>query len=270
MAKGSGALLRQSEAGQRRDSRPLLVQEYSRTIRRLVGESDPRIRNGKLSMRVTQGSRDIRLGFLLKKDDIPSESERRLFFEQFGRQHSFMLGSWWGKFTVFSPDSTKKVSFESLPVDYLYASDDWHCRLSDDQLRNALLSLRHWESDFLIVSASLSELPLVAVSSIRNHVIFSKELGLDFPEGQRAKPAKGKLLRLLPYDHRSSEVNVEQVFGEQVHWAAIPCWPPRNALRKANGQPVSTEDPETSFIPKFKKTKPLVFVWPIFMVVGGV
>src|SRR5256886_9843630 len=270
MAKGSALLFRQSETVQRRDSHAVFIRVNRRTVFHLVGKSDPRIRDGKLSIRVTKGSRDIRLGVLLDKDDMPSEEERRLFFEQFGPQHSFLLRSWWSKFTVFTPDATKKLALESLPVDYLYAPDDWHCRLSDDQLRNALLSLRHWESDFLIVSASLSELPLVAVSSIRNHVIFSKELGPDFPEGQRAKPAKGKLLRLLPYDHRSSEVNVEQVFGEQVRWAAIPCWPPRNALRKASEQPGSAEDQETSFIPKFKKQKPLIFVWPIFMVVGGV
>src|SRR5205085_6887244 len=194
---------------------------------------------------------NIRLGILLDKDDIPPEEERRLFFEQFGRQHSFMLRSWWEKFTVFTSTTTKRLPFESLPVDYLYAPDDWRCRLSDDQLRNALLSLRHWESDFLIVSASLSELPLVEVSSIRNHIIFSKELGLDFP-GQPARPAMGRLLRLPPYDHPVSEVNIEQVFGE-VTWAAIPCWPPRKVLRKADAQTCSRDDPKTSFIPKFKK-----------------
>ena len=211
----------------------------------------------------------MRLGVLITRNDLPSQREQESFFSQFGRQHSFIVKSRIGGFKVFSFSGTLRIAFESLPVDYLYAPDDWHRRLSDDQLRNALLSLRHWESDFLVVSASLSELPLVEVSSIRNHTIFSKELGLEFPEGQRAKPAKGKLLRLPPYDHRSSEVNVEQVFGEQVTWAVIPCWPPRNALRKTNAQPCASDDPETSFIPKFKKQKPLVFVWPMLWVVGG-
>jgi glycosyltransferase involved in cell wall biosynthesis len=209
------------------------------------------------------------LGVFLKTEDLPSEAERRSFFAKFGCQHCFITKAWWNKLHVFFPAAAEKQSFDSLAIDYLYAPDHWKLRLTDDQLRNALLSLRHWESDFLIVSASLSELPLVEVSSIRNHTIFSKELGLEFPEGQRAKPAKGKLLRLPPYDHRSSEVNVEQVFGEQVTWAAVPCWPPRNALRKPNAQPCASDDPKTSFIPKFKKQKPLVFVWPIFMVVGG-
>src|SRR2546426_8934724 len=99
MAKGSALLFRQSETVQRRDSPALFIRVNRRTVFRLVGESDPRIRNRKLSIRVTEGSRDISLGLLLKKDDMPSEQERGLFFEQCGRQHSFMLRSWWSKFT---------------------------------------------------------------------------------------------------------------------------------------------------------------------------
>src|SRR5260370_41809008 len=110
MAKGSAPLLRQSETVQRRDSRALLVQEYRRTIRRLVGESDPGIRDPQLKMGHVDRGQNIRLGILLQKDDLPSEKERRLFFEQFGRQHSFILRSWWSKFTVFTPEATKTLS----------------------------------------------------------------------------------------------------------------------------------------------------------------
>src|SRR6266581_1133668 len=139
MAKGSAPLFGQSQAVQRRDSGALLVREYRWTIRRLVGESDPGIRVPQLKMTLVDRGQNISLGILLHKDDLPSEEERRLFFEQFGPQHSFILRSWWSKFTVFTSAATKKLPFESLPVDYLYAPDDWHCRLSDDQLRNALL-----------------------------------------------------------------------------------------------------------------------------------
>jgi len=169
---------------------------------------------------------NLRLGVLITRNDLPSQREQESFFSQFGRQHSFIVKSRIGGFKVFSFSGTLRIAFESLPVDYLYAPDDWHCRLSDDQLRNALLSLRHWESDFLIISASLSELPLVEVSSIRNHIIFSKELGLDFP-GQQARPAMGKLLRLPPYDNPVGEVKIEKVFGAGGRWGAIPCWRPR-------------------------------------------
>src|SRR5207247_5048659 len=121
--------------------------------------------------------------------------------------------------------------------------------------------------DFLIVSPSLSEFPLIEVSSIRNHTIFSKELGLDFPEDPSARQAMGKVLRLLPYDHSVTELDVEPVFREySVTWAPKPCWPPRNRLVKPQ---ISSGDRPGSFIPAFRKQKPLVFVWPMLWVVGG-
>src|SRR6266496_6420109 len=115
MAKGSALLFCQSQTVQRRDSRALLVRKYRRAIRRLVGESDSGIRDPQLKMRHLDRRQDIRLGILLPKDDMPSEKERRLFFEQFGRQHSFLLRSWWSKFTVVTPEATHKLPFESLP-----------------------------------------------------------------------------------------------------------------------------------------------------------
>lgn len=173
------------------------------------------------------------------------------------------------------------ISLESLPADYLYAPDDWTQRLTDDQIRNVLLSLRHSPTDFLIISASLSPFPLAAVSSVTNHTIFSKELGLDFPEGSGEKGVTGKILRLLPYDQGVTELNLEQLFGERlVTWAPEPCWPPRDPLLRIKARQIramdsTTEsipelnDPTTDFIPRFRKQKPLVFVWPMLWVVGG-
>ena len=170
-------------------------------------------------------------------------------------------------FKVFSSSGVDRLPFESLPVDYAYAPDNWERRLTDDQIRNVLLSLRHAPNDFLIVSPSLSEFPLIEVSSIRNHTIFSKDLGLEFPEKQRAKPATGKIVRLRPYDHAVTEIDVEQLFREHsVTWAPEPCWPPRNRLVKP---PISSGDRPGSFIPRFRKQKPLVVVWPMLWVVGG-
>src|SRR5213083_1313213 len=152
-----------------------------------------------------QPSLNVRLGILLKRNNRPSRHDRELFFSKFGDRHCFVVRSRMRGFKVFSSSGVDRLPCESLPVDYLYAPDNWERRLTDDQIRNVLLSLRHLPNDFLIISSSLSEFPLIEVSSIRNHTIFSKELGLDFP-GQRPRPAKGKLLRLPPYDHPVSEV----------------------------------------------------------------
>ena len=144
---------------------------------------------------------NLRLGVLITRNDLPSQREQESFFSQFGCQHSFIVKSRIGGFKVFSFSGTLRIPFETLPVDYLYSPDNWEARLTDNQIKNVLLSLRHFPNDFLIVSASLSQFPSVAVSSIRNHTIFSKELGLEFPEGQGKEEATGKILRLLPYDH---------------------------------------------------------------------
>ena len=176
----------------------------------------------------TEPKQNLRLGVLITRNDLPSQREQESFFSQFGRQHSFIVKSRIGGFKVFSFSGTLRIPFESLPVDYLYSPDNWEARLTDDQIRNVLLSLSHSQNDFLIVSASLSQFPLVSVSSIRNQTIFSKELGLEFPEPETAKQARGKILRLLPSDHAVTELNVEELFRERsVTWAPEPCWPPR-------------------------------------------
>src|SRR5437879_5012509 len=105
----------------------------------------------------TEPRRNLRLGVLITRNNLPSQREQESFFSQFGRQHSFIVKSLIGGFKVFSSSGTLRIPFESLPVDYLYSPDDWHRRLSDDQIRNVLLSLCHSQNDFLIVSASLSQ-----------------------------------------------------------------------------------------------------------------
>ncbi|MEK6280893.1 MAG: glycosyltransferase [Acidobacteriota bacterium] len=235
---------------------------------------------------------NVRLGLLLTESDIPSEQDRQLFFQQFGRQHSFLHRSSQNRFHVFSSTVSEKLAFDSLPVDYFYAPNDWKHRITDDQIRNILLCLNHSRNDFLIISGSLSQFPLAAVSSIRNHTIFSKELGLEFPEGQAGREATGKILRLLPYNHAVTQMNVEEIFREHsVTWTPDPCWPPREPLlrmevgqirpilpvtvsiSKLNPRVICKEEapalPATEFIPRFHKQKPLVFVWPMLWVVGG-
>lgn len=214
-------------------------------------------------------TRNVRLGLLLRNSDLPSEQDRSSFFARFGSEHCFISKSWMRGFKVFSASNVEMRPFDSLGVDYLYAPGNWERRITDDQIRNALLSLKYSPNDFLIISASLSEFPLVEVSSIRNHTIFSKELGLEFPEGQRAKRVTGKILRLLPYDHAITQLNVEDVFrASSVTWAPEPCWPPLSALAKATRR-ITSDHAVTSFIPKFRKQKPMVFLWSIFMMVGG-
>lgn len=218
------------------------------------------------------------IGIVIGEADLPSEEEQNRFYRQFGHQHRFILQSGKNRFYMLSSARTKRVSFKSLPVDYIYNPDSWSQRLTDDQIRNALLSLRHLKNDFLIVSPSLSRLPTIAVSSIKNHLIYSKELGPDFLESENDSPAVGRVLRLLPYDHPLTEIQVQEVFRngnvtytpDQGHYSPDDGFLYLNHALKALPDPLPSNRVSTSFIPAFTKQKPVVFVWPIFMAVGGV
>src|SRR5437660_9550577 len=129
-------------------------------------------------------TRNVRLGVLLRSSDLPCEQERSRFLSRFGHQHCFLVKSWIRGFRVFSSSGVERLPFDALGVDYLYAPDSWKRRITNDQMRNALLSLRHSPNDVLIVSASLSQLPFVEVSSCRKQTVVSKKLGLDLPSVQ--------------------------------------------------------------------------------------
>jgi hypothetical protein len=74
------------------------------------------------SFKTEPGGR-IRLGLLLSESELPSKPERDAFFSQFGHWHCFISKCEEEKFMVFSSSHTENLSFESLPVDYLYAPD---------------------------------------------------------------------------------------------------------------------------------------------------
>jgi glycosyltransferase involved in cell wall biosynthesis len=192
-----------------------------------------------------------------------------LFFEQFGKQHSFLSHTSDNNFQVFSMTGMENLTEAALPVDYIYAPDSWGRRLTDNQLKNILLSLKHSPADFLIVSASRAEFPIVGISSLGNHTIFSKDLGLSFPNGKTRKTAIGRIARLLPYDAPVTEANAEEMFHQDIAWQPVPSWPPRYGIESVTNQRRPQGSLTTSFIPKFHKQKPMVFVWSIFMVVGG-
>lgn len=219
---------------------------------------------------------EIRLGIILPKDELPSEEDLNNFFSEFGDKHSFILNKN-GSFQVLSASGNLEANYESLPVDYVYQPDNWNQRLTNDHLRNVLLCLSNLDLDFVIVSPSLSRLPQIAVSSIRNHLISSSALGLDFLQ-KPDKQARGRVLRLLPYDHPLTEIRIEEVFNNSSvaytpdlgHYTPDDGFIYLNHAPKVPLHPLSSNGIPTSFIASFTKQKPVVFVWPIRMAVGGV
>src|SRR5437660_6197419 len=218
-----------------------------------------------------------RLGIMLSERDLPSAA-RRSFLSELGQQHCFIVRKNDDEFEVLSSGRELSETYESLPVDYLYQPDDWDQLLSSNEVRNALLCLSHTGVDFVIVSPTLALLPQLAISSsVRNHLIFSKRLGLEFLENGDSK-AKGRVMRLLPAQVPVTEVPVEEVFrNKTISYAPDPgrYTPDQGYLylgqaMEAMSDASASEIRVTQFIPKFKKEKKLVFVLPMVMAIGGV
>lgn len=215
-----------------------------------------------------------KLGIIFSEGNLPSKGERDDFLSEFGEEHCFILRQNNDKFQVVSSEG--ELNYDSLPADYLYEPDNWDQRLTNDHIRNALLCLAHVDLDFVIVSASLATLPLVAVSSIRNHLIFSRALGLDFLENA-AKKAKGRVLRLAPFAG-FAEARIEEIFpGRKLGYApdagrytADQGYLCLNQELEPMSDASASEIRLTQFIPRFKKEKKLVFVLPMVMAIGGV
>ena len=218
-----------------------------------------------------------RLGIMLSERDLPA-AERRSFLSELGQQRCFIVRKNDDEFEVLSSGRELRETYDSLPVDYLYQPDDWDQRLSSNEVRNALLCLSHTGVDFVIVSPTLALLPQLAISSsVRNHLIFSKRLGLEFLENGDSK-AKGRVMRLLPAQVPVTEVPVEEVFrNKTISYAPDPgrYTPDQGYLylgqaMEAMSDASASEIRVTQFIPKFKKEKKLVFVLPMVMAIGGV
>jgi glycosyltransferase involved in cell wall biosynthesis len=219
-----------------------------------------------------------RLGIIVSEHNLPSAEERGAFFSEFGNEHCFILRAHEDEFHVFSTGTEFKMNFEALPIDYLYQPENWDQRLSSNHFRNVLLCLAHVDLDFVIVSPTLARLPQLALSaSAKNQIVFSKRLGLSFPEnGERQ--AKGRVLRLLPAEFPVSEAPIEEVFHHQeINYAPdIGRYTPDEGYLFIGQQSEGMSDSSASelrvthFIPKFRKEKPLVFVLPMTMAIGGV
>jgi glycosyltransferase involved in cell wall biosynthesis len=212
---------------------------------------------------------EIRLGIILPENDVPSNEQLNGFVSKFGSNHHLIVRDREGNLQVL-PQLDHTASFDSLPLTHLYEPAGWTQRLSDDHLRNALLSLKHTGVDFVLVSNSLSSLPVVAISSPRNAMLFPSSWGAGFADSDLSnKQALGRVLRLVPPANDVTEVE----FNDLAPNAAVN-YQADQGLIYLNREtiPFSENAWDTTgaaLIPGFHNTKPTIFLWPIFMAVGG-
>lgn len=157
---------------------------------------------------------------------------------------------------------------EGLPpdADLIYAPETMENRLDADALDNALLCFSHQDYDFVVVSRSLAELPHLAVPrGMRQSVVFTREAADAFLRG--APPSRrlhGRLIRMPGLRDDSEKTELHQLMLAD-HDAAEIFW--------GNGplSPIRVWDcSRMAFRSRTARARPLIFVWPVFMAVGGV
>ncbi|WLQ17384.1 glycosyltransferase [Hahella aquimaris] len=135
-----------------------------------------------------------------------------------------------------------------------------------DHLYSAYVALIENSLDLSIISNSLASEGSICISNLRDHMIFSRDIAHAVFENElNQTPLRGKILRLLPA--RSSAV--EARIGEVLDCSSVEV--------DEDGFFSSQEKPshgliryESQYLPPRLSTKPVIFVFPIFLAVGGV
>ena len=151
---------------------------------------------------------------------------------------------------------------QDLPVDYLYEPQNIFTALSFEHLKNVILCLNFYAFDFVLVSHSLLDLPHVSVGILKDQLIYSVRAARKFPD---IEYGLGKVLRLMPSSPFAQDQALESLF------------PARNVFHSVEEGVVylgrKTEPPRLKArapFMTFAKRKTTIFVWPVFMAVGGV
>lgn len=133
-----------------------------------------------------------------------------------------------------------------------------------DHLLSAYMSLIENGLDLAVISNSLISGQLVSVSELRDHTMFSRNVAKVIFESELAStPFRGKVLRLLPGKSTVSEKKLDILLGTQVDIDGDGFF----ANRLPRVKPALFNE---RYLPVRSKSKPVVFVFPIFLAVGGV
>jgi glycosyltransferase involved in cell wall biosynthesis len=136
---------------------------------------------------------------------------------------------------------------------YVYAPAQMLHALHPIHMQNAVLALTFQDLDFIVVSNSLAEPPLIGVGALRNHVVFRGSESAAFLNGAPpSRPLAGRILRLPP-------VSLPAIDG-----AALP----HGSIASAA---CVRDVPVLNTLRCFQETpKPIVFILPAMFAVGGV
>lgn len=137
--------------------------------------------------------------------------------------------------------------------------------LPADHLLGAFLALVENGVDLAVVSHALEADAGMRGRALRDQAFFSRRVAQAmFARGVPAAPFTGKLLRLLPGPEGARDMPLEAAFGSDVKLR------PDGSFASAGAEPAAPVHFEPGYLPPRPKGKPVVFVFPIFLAVGGV
>ena len=156
--------------------------------------------------------------------------------------------------------------------DYLYAPGPEAPLLSPQHLQNVALTLHHRAYDFVTVAHDLAARPDQAAAPLANHLVCRSEW-LDWFTNPRdlppPRPLRGRRLRLLPGPQPLEDL--PQVTGARV--VVVPGDDIFLQSSEASGPELPRPPREVHQAPRLAGpagTKPVVFIWPGYLAVGGV
>jgi glycosyltransferase involved in cell wall biosynthesis len=220
----------------------------TRMLKRLVN----RVRAGAGGMLPHTGSDPISLGMIC--DSQESTAAREL------KDESVRLGISLGQ--------------EDGPggSDYVYAPTDPENVLNEFDLKNILLCLNHIDYDFITVAADLAASADQVSVPAANHLVRRSVDSWLTDSGQqnpRTGPLIGRRLRLMP--HRGQTTSLGPALSTRAsalcsHEVIVD----ESFPSPRSGSPCRRNLHGVEFIPVYTSSKPVVFVWPTFLAVGGV
>jgi glycosyltransferase involved in cell wall biosynthesis len=194
-------------------------------------------------------ARDLESVAVLLPEDDGFEEYGRAIREQIGHLHVM-----------------RDISELPSECDLLYAPGNIATALSVDHLRNVCLCLMFNDLDFVLVSHTLKVPPEVAVGQVRDQAVFKTGLTDVFLRGKAPKqPLDGRLVRLFPGN--APVRDLRDVFnGEPYELSGFDI---RLGVRELQ-TPEAFQPASSGAFSPLPSSKPVIFVLPTFLAVGGV
>ena len=161
--------------------------------------------------------------------------------------------------------SDEHVPIQSIDATVLFWPRSIKFSTNLDRLLNGYLALVENSTDLSIISHSLKFDETVTISDIRDHLIFSKTIASQvFSNDIAATAFTGKILRTSSNWGDEKRVELSNIFGTDL--VINDC----GLFRGNQGSNRKEQKFMRPCLPLHQKTKPVIFVFPIFLAVGGV